>query len=341
MSARAVVTIVSFNSAQCLRACLDSLKSQIYRDFTVALWDNASTDDTRAIIAAYRKFLGFVHLSDANLGFCSAHNRLIESSASDYVLVLNPDVVLESHFLEKLIGEMDLDSSAGSATGKLFRQTTPAADGGPGPGRLLDSTGLYFTPSQRHFDRGSNEPDNGQYEKPEYVFGASGAAALYRRTMLEDIRLENEYFDECFFAYREDADLAWRAQWMGWRCRYVPSAVAYHIRKVLPQNRATLPDVINLHSFKNRFLLRVKNMDAGTYIRFLLPITLRDLAAFLYVLLREHSSFPAIPLLIRALPRACIWRRSIKAGRRTSAAEMRSWFSYTPVARRIPEKSGR
>jgi GT2 family glycosyltransferase len=332
MSARVAVTIVSFNSAPYLRECLDSLSGQTYRDFTIALWDNASTDDTRTIIEDYRESLGFLHLSDRNLGFCSAQNHLIQSSTSEFVLALNPDVVLESRFLEHLVWVMDLDSSAGAATGKLFRQR---------PVAILDSTGIYFTPSQRHFDRGSNEADHGQYERPEYVFGASGAAAFYRRAMLEEIRQETEYFDESFFAYREDADLAWRAQWMGWRCRYVPSAIAFHTRRVLPQNRSTLPGAINLHSFKNRFLLRVKNMDAGTYLRFFIPITLRDVAALLYVLLREHSSLPAIPLLIRALPRARIGRKFIQSRKRVSSTEMRSWFSYTPVAKPVPAKTGR
>jgi GT2 family glycosyltransferase len=335
MTSRVWVTIVSYNSAQYLKACLDSLKAQTFSDFGIALWDNASRDNTHAIIDAYRDSLGLAHLSDRNLGFCEAHNRLIQSANSEYVLVLNPDVILEPRFLEILVREMDLDPSAGSATGKLFRQTTPEAATRTPSSRILDSTGIYFTPSQRHLDRGSNEMDHGQYESPEYVFGASGAAALYRRAMLEEIRNGNEYFDESFFAYREDADLAWRALWMGWRCRYVPNAIAHHTRKVLPGNRSTLPDAINMHSFKNRFLLRVKNMDSGTYLRFFIPITLRDLTALLYVLLREHASLPGIPHLIRAFPHARTWRKSIQSRRRVTPREIRSWFSYTPVAKPV------
>ena len=97
--------------------------------------------------------------------------------------------------------------------------------------------------------------------------------------MLQDIADESQYFDENFFAYREDADLAWRAQWLGWSCLYIPEATGYHIRRVLPERRAGLPDAINMHSFKNRFLLRIKNMDFGTYSRFFIPITLRDSAS--------------------------------------------------------------
>ena len=83
-----------------------------------------------------------------------------------------------------------------------------------------------MTPEQRHLDRGADQADVGQYERIEEVFGASGAAALYRRAMLEDVRVLGEYFDEDFFAYREDADLAWRARLLGWSCLYVPTALA-------------------------------------------------------------------------------------------------------------------
>ena len=334
MSPRVLVSIVTYNSGPYLRACMESLRAQTYRDFSISLWDNASTDDTPAIIADYRDHLNAIHFSSSNLGFCAAHNRLIASEAGDYVLVLNPDVILDPHFLEILVREMDSDPSAGSATGKLLRQSEAVSPvRRSSDKKVLDTTGIYMTPSQRHFDRGSGELDVGLYDTREYVFGASGAAALYRRSMLEDIREGSEYFDESFFAYREDADLAWRAQWRGWRCLYIPEAKGYHARRVLPENRSTLPDAINMHSFKNRFLLRIKNMDCGTYMRFLIPITLRDAAIMIYVLVREWSSLPAIPMVIRAFPRAWALRKSLKARRRASAREIRSWFSYSPVSK--------
>src|SRR6266850_1481333 len=88
--------------------------------------------------------------------------------------------------------------------------------------QLVDSTGIYFTPMLRHLDRGSQEPDKGHYLNFEYVFGATAAAALYRRKMIDDVSIQGEFFDPDFFVYREDADVAWRAQLMGWRCLYTP-----------------------------------------------------------------------------------------------------------------------
>ncbi len=331
MNPRVLVSIVTFNSASYLEVCLRSLAAQNFRDFITCLWDNASTDRTLEIASQHGDQLHTSHFSTENVGFCAAHNRIIAANPSDYVLVLNPDVRLDPDFLGVLVRALDQDTRAGSATGKLWRWPVASPDV-----RLLDTTGIYFTRNQRHLDRGSEEPDRGQYGKREYVFGASGAAAFYRRAMLNDVRIEGGYFDEDFFAYREDADLAWRAQWLGWRCLYVPEATGYHVRLVLPERRAQLPAAVNMHSFKNRFLMRVKNMDCGTYGRLLVPITLRDAAALGYVLLREWPSLRALPLFLRALPRAWAARKALRNHRRISPTEMRAWFSDHPQSRSVP-----
>ncbi len=341
MSARVLVSIVTYNSARFIEGCLAGLKAQSFTDFRVRVWDNASTDETIDILSRHIDFIETAQFSASNWGFCAAHNRIMLKSGEDYILVLNPDVVLECGFLATLVRAMDSNPRAGSASGKLWRwdsedapSSTPA--GNQKEGRVLDSTGIYFTPNQRHFDRGGGEIDRGQYDRNEYVFGASGAAAFYRRSMLEEIKNGKEYFDEDFFAYREDADLAWRARWLGWECLYVPSATAYHLRRVLPERRRQLPAVINMHSFKNRFLLRIKNMDAGTYARFFFPISVRDLAAIGYVMVRERSSLPAFRLLFRAIPRAWAARRDLRRRRRVEPRQIRQWFSNRPVSRPVP-----
>ncbi len=325
MNPRVLVSIVTFNSARYLEDCLGSLRNQTFREFVTCLWDNASVDRTLEIATACGDMLHTSHFSCSNLGFCAAHNRIIASIASDYVLVLNPDVALDPGFLAVLVRALDRDMRAGSATGKLWRGPANSQQQ-----RLLDTTGIYFTRNQRHLDRGADKPDDGQYDRQEYVFGASGAAAFYRRAMLEEVKIRGQYFDESFFAYREDADLAWRAQWLGWRCLYVPEATGYHVRRVMPERRAELPAEINMHSFKNRFLMRVKNMDIGTYARFFIPITFRDAAAVSYVLLREWSSLRAVPLLFHALPQAWAVRKALRHHRRASPKEIRSWFSNHP-----------
>jgi len=340
MSNRVQVSIVTFNSAQCLEDCLNSLKAQTFKDFQLFVWDNASKDNSAYLAESCDQIPVTVRRFGENVGYSAGHNRNVGLSNSDYVLTLNPDVYLEPRFLEILVKAMDQDAKAGSATGKLWRwlpgipRESIAAEFDPSDmgtshsrPKILDSTGIYFICNQRHMDRGSGLADVGQYDRREYVLGASGAAAFYRRAMLNEVKFGQEYFDESFFAYREDADLAWKALWLGWACLYVPEAKAFHVRRVLPEGRASLHSDINMHSFKNRFLMRIKNMDAGTYLRFFIPISVRDLGAMLYVLLREPSSLRAIPLLLKSLPKAWAARRDLKKRRRISSREMRAWFS--------------
>jgi GT2 family glycosyltransferase len=144
--------------------------------------------------------------------------------------------------------------------------------------------------------------------------------------MIEEISIEGEFFDSDFFAYREDADVAWRAQLAGWKCLYTPLAVAYHVRSVLPSNRSSVSAVLNMHSVKNRWLLRIKNMTAGVYKRYWLPITMRDLLVIGGCLLREWTSLRAFWLVFRNLRSTLAKRRAVMQLRRVSDEQMVGWF---------------
>ena len=107
MSARVLVQIVTYNSERHLKMCLEGLNAQSFRDFEISLFDNGSSDSTTEIIEKYRSVIQSIYLSDKNLGFCAAHNRLIGSAASEYILVLNPDVILDPHFIAIMVEELD------------------------------------------------------------------------------------------------------------------------------------------------------------------------------------------------------------------------------------------
>jgi len=316
----ASIGIVTWNSARDLPGCLRAVRRLDGVETELLVADNASSDTTRDILEQATTPGERVWLAD-NEGFARAHNRLIARSRGAYYLALNPDVVLDRAYLARLIDALDRDPGAGSATGKLVRMDTPG---------VLDSTGIVMLPTQRHLDRGAGERDEGQYDRMEPVFGASAAAALYRRRMLEDTRVGDEYFDEDFFAYREDADLAWRAQLLGWRCLYVPEATAAHRRRVIPERRRELSAEVNRYSVRNRFLLRLKNQTAAQAVRFALPTIWRDAQVLGYVLLRERSSLAALADVVRLMPRTLAKRRSIMRRRRTSGAELDRWFVTPP-----------
>jgi GT2 family glycosyltransferase len=267
--------------------------------------------------------------NDENIGFAAAQNQAIHTSTGEWVLTLNPDVLLLPNFIQALVEAGQFDSKVGTVCGKLL--TILATFDLPDK-PLVDSTGIYFTPMLRHLDRGSQEVDNGHYLKHEYVFGATAAAALYRREMIDDISIGEEFFDPDFFVYREDADVAWRAQLLGWKCIYSPNARGYHVRKVLPGNRRALPPGINMHSVKNRFLMRIKNMTGDLYKRNWLSITTRDIVVISCCLVRERSSLKAFWYVTRNWKRVMGKRGEIMSRKRVDDDYIASWFRYQPVS---------
>lgn len=327
------ITVVTYDSAAFLARCLDAVAAQQHVPREVIVLDNASRDDSAAIARAHGAVTKLIE-SPSNTGFAGGQNRAIAATSADWVLTLNPDVVLDPAFLAELAaraerpvpGDATRGESAtglGTLCGKLLRL---GPDGAPVVPPRIDSTGIVFTRSFRHLDRGSEEPDDGRYAVEEPVFGATAAAALYRRAMIDDVSVEGEFFDEAFFAYREDADVAWRAQLLGWDCLYVPSALGYHVRRVLPERRADVPAMLNRHSVKNRFLMRVKNADAAVWRRCALHGIARDAAVVGGCLAREWSSLPAFADVVRLLPRARRQRALIQAKRRRDGAAIARWF---------------
>jgi GT2 family glycosyltransferase len=323
------VTVVTYNSGRFIKRCLESVLEEIYPNFEVIVIDNASTDGTVDILEQFEDKCR-IYYNDKNIGFAAAQNQAIGLSRGEWVLTLNPDVLLMKDFVESLVEAGQMDPKIGTVCGKLL--TIRASFDLPEK-QLVDSTGIYFTPMLRHLDRGSQEVDNGHYLNFEYVFGATAAAALYRRRMIDDIAINGEFFDPDFFVYREDADVAWRAQLMGWRCIYTPRARGYHVRNVLPGNRRALPPEINMHSVKNRFLMRIKNMTPDLYRRNWLSITARDLVVVAACLVREHTSLKAFWYLARNWRRVLAKRDQIMKRRRAKDDYIASWFSYQPVSR--------
>ena len=146
--------------------------------------------------------------------------------------------------------------------------------------------------------------------------------------MIDDVSIRGDFFDPDFFAYREDADVAWRAQLLGWRCIYTPSAVGWHVRTVMPGARRSIPPSINKHSVKNRFLMRIKNATPGLYRHCWLPMTVRDLAVLAGCLIMEQRSLPAFWRVAKCWPAAWERRREIMHRRRVSDAELMRWFRF-------------
>jgi GT2 family glycosyltransferase len=321
------VLITTFNSAKFVARCLDSILNQSYQSIEVVVVDNASSDETRTTLQRTNGLKVFYNAR--NTGFAAAQNQAARAARGTWLLSLNPDAVLSPTFIAELILVGELDARIGTVCGKLLRWNPESLEELTG---VIDSTGIYFRRDLRHLDRGAEQVDTGQYEKVEYVFGATGAAALYRRAMLDDVSVEGQYFDEQFFAYREDADLAWRAQLMGWHCLYTPKAVAWHVRRVTPERRKHLPDEINWHSVKNRFLMRAKNISWPLYRHCFLQSSFRDAQIVGYCLLIDRKLASALMAVWKSRRELKERRQVIQSRRRVPDQKLLPWFSSRAVS---------
>jgi GT2 family glycosyltransferase len=300
--------VVSHDSAADLPLSVASAVAQTGVTSETLVVDNASTDGSRDVARKFGTTVRLIPMA-ANVGFSAAMNTGIEASAGRYVLALNPDCRLDTRFSEVLTNALDSRPDAGSASGRIYRAEGP--DLAPTP--RLDSTGIVFTRSGRHFDRGSGEEGEGRYLEPGEVAGTTAAAGFYRRDALESARISTGCFDSDFFLYREDADLALRLRRLGWKCLYVPGAVAWHRRHNLPERRRRMSPAANLHSVKNRFLLRINTQSGRDFARTFVPTLGRDLVVLGACLTVERTSLPAFSWLGKNRKRLLEKRREIRS----------------------------
>ncbi|OMD81295.1 MULTISPECIES: glycosyltransferase family 2 protein [Paenibacillus] len=313
------VHIVTYNSADDIIDCLEAVMAQDYPIEKIVVVDNASSDDCAEKVniffnaidkgAFFSNSLEELDLFNSqankeaptsllliqnqkNTGFAPAHNQAIAATETDYVLVLNPDLTLAPDYISRLIAQMEANPQIGSATGKLLLK----ADHG-----LVDSTGLRMNKARRAFDRGAGESAE-QWTQSGTVFGVSGAAAMYSRRMIEDVSVDGEFFDADFFAYKEDVDVAWRAQLFGWQGYYDAEAIGYHERGWKTSGRSTKPMFIRRISYINRYKMIYKNESARTMLKTILVSLPYEIAAHGYMLLREPKLIVAWKSFFTQLP---------------------------------------
>ncbi|MCX6620153.1 MAG: glycosyltransferase family 2 protein [Acidobacteria bacterium] len=216
------VVVVNWNRKELLRRCLESLAAQRGVNFEVVLVDNGSTDGSLRMIE--QEFSARPDLplrlirNSGNRGFCGANNQGIQAAAaSEFVALLNNDAEAADGWLAALLSAFQDRPDVGMAASKVLVYEDP---------RRIDKVGHLIYPDGQNRGRGSGEYDHGQYDQVEETLWPDGCAAMYRRAMLDRIG----GFDEDFFAYADDADLGLRARIAGWRCLYIPAAVAKHHR---------------------------------------------------------------------------------------------------------------
>lgn len=327
---------------------LKSIKAQTYKDYSVLIIDNGSDDGVEKFLREHHPEVTFLR-NARNLGFSAAHNQgiryVIEHTTDkafedQFILVTNPDAILEPTFLEKLMATTKTTPEVGAYGGKLLRafgenlgdeifQETVKSD-------CFDSAGLNPHKNRTVTDRGAGEMDKGQFDKQERVFGISGALVLYRASALEAIKQGDDYYDHDFFAYKEDVDMAWRLQSAGWDSLYVPSALAYHYRGMYGpeksglwqrvKNRRQKSSLRNYYSTRNHWLMLVKNMRLSSVVLSAPRLFVYEGARAVFVLLFERRGIKVLWDTMMLVPVMLRKRAQTMKIKKRSAKELRAWF---------------
>ena len=257
---KATVIIPNLNGAGWLRDSIESVWAQTEQDFTLIVIDNGSTDESLAIARSYRGSPRYTLIeNDHNTGFAFAVNQGIALAGSEYVVLFNNDAFAEPSWLAELIKTADADPKIFAVSSLMLRYYTP---------ELADDAGDYVTLLGFACKRGDGLKA-ARYQKPCRVFSACGGAALYRKSILDELGV----FDELFFAYYEDVDLSWRANSYGYRNVYCPTARCRHICGATTGAVRYNP-FKSIQSGRNSILLPYKNMPAAMLVLNFIPLAL-------------------------------------------------------------------
>jgi GT2 family glycosyltransferase len=322
------VSVVTWNSKGFIEKCLQALLRQKKVETEIIVVDNCSTDGTIELIQEYSASIKVVQNSE-NLGYSGGHNKGIENSSGEFILLINPDVYLCETYCYELVSFLEDKTEYGGAIGKIYQTSSDIEQLASGSSSVIDTTGLTILRSRQFIARGYGKTDDHLLSSPTEIFGVDGMAPLYRREMLENIKISEEYFDELFFAYCEDQDLSWRARLLGWKFCFVPDAKAYHVRSWKPnalKERKHIRPEIRRMALRNHYLMVIKNDDPVSLLRHCLFIGFRALKIFTYILLFEQSTLYVLKDIYHSLPVILRKRREINQKRKVSRQTIEQWF---------------
>lgn len=247
-------------------------------DYKVLAFDNSDKNNelNKKSLESFSEkngtFLEYIS-ADSNLGFSRAYNILIHSASrlgAEYFFIVNPDTLLEKNTISEMITALDKDSGLASVSPKIRRWDFAANT----KTRIIDTCGLIVKPGLRFSDLGQGEKDDKRFDSAS-ILGPSGAAGIFRLSALEKIKENDQYFDERFFMYKEDCDLAYRLYLIGAKSALVPSAIMYHDRTAASSGEGVVEKVkdrrqksrqIRAWSFRNQHLIFVKHWTKQKFI---------------------------------------------------------------------------
>lgn len=339
--------LVSWNGEKYIPHLFASLRGQLFREFQLVIYDNGSSDGTvlaierelqQTPIFTYRFTKGV-----SNIGFAPAHNQLLRESTADYILLLNQDMLLEPEYVLRLKQCLDGHPDAGIISGRLMKWQFGETWNG-GRTDSIDSLGLRVLRNRRVVEWHTGERWTQVQSQLQYtpdglveVFGVSGAAPMIRRIAAMDVAIDGQMFDESYFSYKEDVDLAWRMRSAGWNAYLVPDAVVYHDRSAAGptelrdsaamKNRESMKPATRAYSYRNHLFTLFKNEYITNYLKDWPWIEWYEWKKFVYLLFREPRTWVAGLQVLRQYPQLLRKRRLIREKRRVKAGALRRWWN--------------
>jgi GT2 family glycosyltransferase len=264
------VIIPNWNGRNFIEGCLVSLRGQTFQDLEIIMIDNGSSDGSIELVKGSFPEVKVISLT-YNKGFSGAVNEGIKKAKGEFIALLNNDTIADSRWIEELVKEIDSSKAIGCCASRILRSI----------GTGIDTAGDTYTRYGVAIKRGY-DAETKRFLQKELVFGACGGAALYRRSMLEEIGS----FDEDFFCVYEDVDMSFRAQLLGFKCLYVPTAIVSHY---VGGTAGTKNDFTLYYGQRNMEYVFLKNMPLPLLVKYL-PLHIEYVVlAFLYYLLKNQG----------------------------------------------------
>ena len=335
---KVAVQLLSWNGLKYLPGCFDSLFKQTYKDFSLYVLDNGSRDGSLEWLkreqTAGRYRFTLIEQKE-NLGFAGGHNFLFTQQHASYVLLLNQDIIFAPHLLEALVRFMEEHSKSAAVTGVLYRWKKF-----PDEALIIDSLGLKLLPNGRVIELGQGAGEAAVPNMARQIFGASGALPLYRRSALDELKkYQGEIFDQDFFAYKEDVDLAYRLRLAGYEAWLEPQAVGWHDRTIVgarflddltaARGRQGRHQIGRRYSYRNHLLFLLKNLPLEVWRRLWYKIGWYELKKFLYLLVLEPKTWWFAWKDLKHLPQHLAKRRLVQQTKQVKTQDIWSWYQMS------------
>lgn len=339
------VNILSWNDLRYLSDLFASLQAQTYKDVTVRVLANGSTDGaTEYILREHPRLLAVRNVK--NQGFAGGHNQLLRLAlersvpgTEHAIMIMNTDMILAPNAIEELVKALEEHPETDAVQPKLLRAYAEHGETDVETVRsdILDTTGMVVHAGWRMADRGAGEMDNGQYDTKTDIFAPTGTMFMIRESALRDVMIDGEMFDGDFFAYREDCDFALRFRRAGHKSLFVPGARAHHYRgmfgeekrslwKRLKDRRKQRPFLAALAT-RNQLFVLIKNLTFVDVILSSPRIVFGEGGRLLYGFLFEPETRKTLLSVPRLLPAMWRKRRATLALARVPGAEMRAYMT--------------